>query len=70
MIGSPKKGIGNATLKKIYEFGDKNKLCLEDAIIHLIELNQFKPKIKKTFSIFIKLINGERVQKILNTMTC
>ena len=56
MIGSPKKGIGNATLKKIYEFGDKNKLCLEDPIIKLIELDQLKPKIKKTFSTLIKLI--------------
>ena len=36
------------------------KLCLEDAIIHLIELNQFKPKIKKTFTIFIKMINKWR----------
>ena len=50
VIGSPKKGIGDATLKKIYEFGAKNKLCLEDAIIKLIELNEFKPKIKNTFS--------------------
>ena len=56
VIGSPKKGIGNATLKKIYEFGDKNKLCLEDSIIKLIELDQLKPKIKKTFSTLIKLI--------------
>ena len=60
VIGSPKKGIGNATLKKIYEFGDKNKLCLEDSIIKLIELDQFKPKIKKTFSTLIKLITKWR----------
>ena len=51
VIGAPKKGIGDATLKKIYEFGSKNKLCLEDAILNLIELDQFKPKIKKTFSV-------------------
>ena len=56
VIGSPKKGIGNATLKKIYEFGDKNKLCLEESIIKLIELDRFKPKIKKTFSTLIRLI--------------
>ena len=59
-IGSPKRGVGDATLKKIYDFGAKKKLCLEDAIIHLIELNQFKPKIKKTFTIFIKMINKWR----------
>jgi len=60
VIGSPKKGIGNATLKKIYEFGAKKKLCLEDSIINLIELDQFKPKIKKTFSILIKMIEKWR----------
>ena len=60
VIGSPKKGIGDATLKKIYEFGAKNKLCLEDAIIKLIELDEFKPKIKNTFSILIKLIEKWR----------
>ena len=62
VIGSPKKGIGDATLKKIYEFGTKKKICLEDAIINLIELDQFKPKIKKTFSILIKMIEKWRVE--------
>ena len=38
VIGSPKRGIGDATLKKIFEFGSKNKLCLEDAIINLIRI--------------------------------
>ncbi len=60
VIGSPKKGIGDATLKRIYDFGAKNKLCLEDSIINLIELDQFKPKIKKTFSILIKMIEKWR----------
>ncbi len=60
VIGSPKKGVGDATLKKIYDFATSNKLCLEDAIINLIELNQFKPKIKKTFSILVKMIEKWR----------
>ena len=60
VIGTPKKGIGDATLKKVFEFGDKKKLCLEDSIIHLLELDQFKPKIKKTFSFLIKLIEKWR----------
>ena len=50
----------NETLKKIYDFGAKKKLCLEDSIINLIELDQFKPKIKKTFSVLIKLIEKWR----------
>ncbi len=60
VIGAPKKGIGNATLKKIYEFGAKNKLCLEDSIIKLIELDKLKPKVKKTFSVLIRLIGKWR----------
>ncbi len=60
VIGAPKRGIGDATLKKVFEFGSKKKLCLEDSIIHLLELDQFKPKIKKTFSLLIKLIEKWR----------
>ena len=62
VIGAPKKGIGNATLKKIYEFGSNKKLCLEDAILNLIELDQFKPKVKKTFSVLIKMIEKWRTE--------
>ncbi len=60
VIGVPKKGIGDATLKKIYEFSAKRKLCLEDAIINLIELDRFKPKIKNTFSVLMKMIEKWR----------
>ena len=60
VIGSTKRGIGDATLKKIYEFGSKKKMCLEDSIIKLIELDLFKPKIKKTFSDLIKMIHKWR----------
>ena len=35
-------------------------MCLEDLIIKLIELDQFKPKIKKTFSDLIKMIHKWR----------
>ncbi len=60
VIGVPKKGVGDATLKKIYEFSAKRKLCLEDAIINLIELDRFKPKIKNTFSVLMKMIEKWR----------
>ena len=60
VIGAPKKGIGDATIKKVYEFGAKKKLCLEDSIVSLIELDQFKPKVKKTFSSLIKIIEKWR----------
>ena len=35
-------------------------MCLEDAIINLIESDQFKPKIKKTFSVLTKMIEKWR----------
>ena len=61
VVGSPKKGIGPTTIKKIYEFGSKNKLCLEDSIRKLIELDQLKPKIKNAFSKLIKMIEKWRL---------
>ena len=60
VLSAPKKGIGNSTINQIYEFSNKNKLCLEDSIIKIIELNGFKPKIKKTISSFINLIHKWR----------
>ncbi len=59
-IASPKRGIGQATIKKIYEFGSLNKLCLEDSITKLLEKGSFKPKIKNTFSQFLNLLNKWR----------
>ena len=46
VIGSPKRGVGESTLNQIYQFGKNNNLCLEDAIIKLLEKGDFKPKIK------------------------
>ena len=61
VIGMPKKGIGETTLNKIYSYGEKNKLCLEDSILKLIEKNEFKPKIKNTFQQLINLIQKWRL---------
>ena len=60
VIGSPKKGIGESTLNLIYNFGKKNKLCLEDSIIKIIEKGEFKPKIKTTLNQLIKMIQKWR----------
>ncbi len=60
VIGAPKRGIGDTTIKQVYEFGLKNNLCLEDSIIKLLELDKFKPKIKKTFLNLINMINKWR----------
>ncbi len=64
VIGSPKKGIGESTLNLIYNFGKKNKLCLEDSIIKIIEKGEFKPKIKTTLNQLIKMIQKWRKDSI------
>ncbi len=60
VIGVPKKGIGESTLNQIYSFSKKNKLCLEDSIIKIIEEGNFKPKIKTSLSMLINMINKWR----------
>ena len=60
VIGVPKKGIGESTLNQIYSFSKKNKLCLEDSIIKIIEEGNFKPKIKTSLRTFINMIHKWR----------
>ncbi len=64
VIGSPKRGVGESTINQIYQFGNKNKLCLEDAIIKLIEKNEFKPKIKSSLSQLINMIHKWRKEML------
>ena len=61
VIGSPKRGVGESTINKLYSFGSKNKLCLEDSIAKNLELNQFKPKIKVSLSQLLNMIKKWRV---------
>ena len=60
VIGVPRKGVGESTIKQIYSFGSKHKLCLEDSILKILELDQFKPKIKTSLSQLLKMINKWR----------
>ena len=61
VLGAPKKGIGDSTIKKIYNYAEKNKLCLEDSIFKLLELNEFKPKIHSVLNSLTKLIKKWRI---------
>ncbi len=60
VIGSPKKGIGESTLNQIYLFGNKNRLCLEDSIIKILEKGDFKPKIKNALKQLMNMIHKWR----------
>ena len=56
VIGSPKRGVGENTINQIYKYAKENKICLEDSIVKLIEIDQLKPKIKTSLNQLLKLI--------------
>ena len=60
IIGSPKRGVGESTLKQIYQFGKNKKICLEDSIIKLLENGSFKPRIKTALTQLINMITKWR----------
>jgi len=60
VIGAPKRGVGESTINQLYTFASKNKICLENSIVKLLELNQFKPKIKTSLTQLIGMLNKWR----------
>jgi len=60
IINMPRRGLGEATIKQLHEFSSKNKICLEDSACKLLQLNQFKPKIKSVIKHLLELINKWR----------
>ena len=46
IVNTPRRGLGETTIKQLHEYSSKNNLCLEDSVRKLIELDKFKPKIK------------------------
>ncbi len=60
ILNKPKRGLGEATVKQLYDFSNKEKLCLEDSTRKLFEQNQFKPKIKGVLKNFLDSISKWR----------
>ena len=60
IVNTPRRGLGDTTIKQLHEFSTKNKICLEDSARELVQLNKFKPKIKIVFSKLLDLINKWR----------
>ena len=58
IINTPKKSIGDSTVKQLHDYGRQNKKSLEDSSIDLLQLNKIKPKAKlglvKTLNLFNK----------------
>ena len=66
VIENPRRGVGESTLNQLYNFGQKNKLCLEDSIKKNIEIDSLKPKIKTSLSQLTKMIDKWRLDAKTN----
>ena len=56
IINTPRRGLGESTIKLLHEFSSKNKICLEDSAHKLMQLDKFKPKIRSTIKHFLELL--------------
>jgi len=65
IVNTPKRSIGDTTVKQINEYGKKNSLNLESAAKKLIELNLIKPKTKIGLSSFLNMISKWRDDLII-----
>jgi len=60
IVNTPKRSVGNITIKQINEYAKKYKLCLEDASLKMIEMNEIKPKAKIGLLTILNLISKWR----------
>jgi len=56
IVNTPKRSVGDTTIKQISEYARKYKLCLEDASLKMIEMNEIKPKAKIGLLTILNLI--------------
>ncbi len=60
IINVPKRSIGDSTIKKLYDWGRKNKKSLEDSAVELLQLNKIKPKTKLGLVKILNMFNKWR----------
>jgi len=60
IINTPKRGLGNSTIQKLYEFARSTGISLYDAILTLCEGDQLKPKQRETLSNLMQQFEGWR----------
>jgi len=60
IVNTPKRSVGNTTIKQISEYARRYKLCLEDASLKMIEMNEIKPKAKIGLLTILNLISKWR----------
>ena len=61
IINTPKRSVGDSTLKLLHDYGRKNKKSLEDSAIDLIQLNKIKPKAKLGLTQILNLFKKWRL---------
>ncbi len=62
IINTPKRSIGDTTIKNISDYAKKNSISLETASKKLIELNKIKPKTKVGLSSLLNLLEKWRYE--------
>ena len=60
IVNTPKRSVGDTTKKQISEYAKKYKLCLEDASLKMMEMNEIKPKAKIGLLTILNLISKWR----------
>ena len=60
IVNTPKRSVGDTTIKQISEYARRYKLCLEDASLKMIEMNEIKPKAKIGLLTILNLISKWR----------
>ena len=60
IVNTPKRSVGDTTIRQISEYARKHKLCLEDASLKMIEINEIKPKAKIGLLKILNLISKWR----------
>ena len=60
IVNTPKRSVGDTTIKQINEYAKKYKLCLEDASLKMMEMNEIKPKAKIGLLTILNLISKWR----------
>ena len=60
IVNTPKRSVGDTTIKQISEYARKYKLCLEDASLKMMEMNEIKPKAKIGLLTILNLISKWR----------
>ena len=61
IINTPKRGVGDSTLKLIHENAQVKKICLEDSTRVLLNENKIKPKTRIAINQLIKFLDKWRL---------